>query len=276
MTTRSAFTPHLNVLCPDGCFYGEGLFRVAPKFELQDLEKLFRLKVLAMLLRKKKIARKLIRMLDGWRHSGFNVFAGGRIQPREKKSLERLAAYLVRTPFSQKRMQYSPHEATVLYRSKDGRGKKTYDALEWLAAMACHVPERKRQTLRYYGAYANSVRGKQRKRQQVEPIPTVLEPVISSEAFRRNWARLIQKVYELSTMVCPRCEKEMRVLAVIDNIEAIRRILEHLGLWLANARPTPRAHSPPGLRPLPEDSYSQPPAREEDDYSQVPPAHWDC
>jgi len=27
-------------------------------------------------------------MLDAWRHSGFNVFAGERIQPREKKSLE--------------------------------------------------------------------------------------------------------------------------------------------------------------------------------------------
>jgi hypothetical protein len=73
---------------------------------------------------------------------------------------------------------------------------------------------------------------------------------------------------------------EMRVVALIDNIEVIRRILEHLGLWLANARPTPRAHSPPGLRPLPEDSYqdscSQLPAAEEEDYSHVPPAHWDC
>jgi len=58
--------------------------------------------------------------------------------------------------------------------------------------LPCHVPERGKQTIRYYGAYANSTRGRLRKRQQVEPIPTVLEPVISSEAFRRNWARLIQ------------------------------------------------------------------------------------
>ena len=81
-------------------------------------------------------------MLDGWRHSGFNVFAGKRIQPREKKSLENLAAYLIRAAFSQKRMNYCPEEASVLYRSKDGKEKRTYDALEWLAAMACHVPER--------------------------------------------------------------------------------------------------------------------------------------
>jgi len=115
-----------------------------------------------MLLRKKKITRELIRMLDGWRRSGFNVFAGERIQPREKKSLEDLAAYLIRATFSQERMEYSPEQAAVVYRSKDGKDKKTYDALEWLAAMACHVPESKKQTIRHYGACANSVRGRQR------------------------------------------------------------------------------------------------------------------
>jgi hypothetical protein len=150
--------------------------------------------VLTLLLGKKNISQELIRMLDGWRHSGFNVFAGERILPSEKNSLENLAAYLIRATFSQKRMDYSPEQATVVYRSKDGKDKKTYDALDWLAAMASHVPERGKQSIRYYGAYANSVRGKQRKRQAVEPIPTVLEPVISCEAFRRNWARLVQKV----------------------------------------------------------------------------------
>ena len=76
----------VHAVATDGCFYGEGLFRVAPEFQLKDLEKPFRVKVLAMLLRKRKITSELIRMLDGWRHSGFNVFAGERIQPREKKS----------------------------------------------------------------------------------------------------------------------------------------------------------------------------------------------
>ena len=69
---------------------------------------------------------------------------------------------------------------------------------------------------------------------------------------------------------CPRCKKEMRLVAVVEDIEVIRRILEHLGLWLANTRPTPRAHSLPGLQPLPEDSYSQLPAAEEEDHSQLP------
>ena len=62
-------------------------------------------------------------------------------------------------------MDYSPHEAAVVYRSKDGKEKKTYDALEWLAAMGSHVPERGQQSVRYYGAYANAFRGRQRKRE---------------------------------------------------------------------------------------------------------------
>jgi hypothetical protein len=74
-------------------------------------------------------------MMEGWRHPGFNVFSGERIYPREKRSLENLAAYLIRATFSQERMEYIPEEAAVVYHSKDGKEKKTYDALEWLAAM---------------------------------------------------------------------------------------------------------------------------------------------
>ena len=37
--------PHLHVLCTDGCFCGNGMFRVAPLFELKHLEEIFRYKV---------------------------------------------------------------------------------------------------------------------------------------------------------------------------------------------------------------------------------------
>ena len=86
-------------------------------FNLKELEKLFRYRVLKMLLRKGRITEEFVRMMDGWRHSGFNVFAGERIQPREKKSLENLAAYLIRSSFSQRRMEDLPQEAKVLYQS---------------------------------------------------------------------------------------------------------------------------------------------------------------
>jgi hypothetical protein len=49
------FSPHLHMLCTDGCFYGNGMFRVVPFFDLKALEEIFRHKVFKMLLSKGKI-----------------------------------------------------------------------------------------------------------------------------------------------------------------------------------------------------------------------------
>ncbi len=87
--------PHLHVLCTDGCFYGNGMFRVAPLFEIKHLEEIFRHKVFKMLLKKEKITGELVELVSGWRHSGFNVFCGSRIQPG-KEAIENLARYELR------------------------------------------------------------------------------------------------------------------------------------------------------------------------------------
>ena len=39
------FNPHLHILSTDGCFYGKGMFSVAPRFETKGLEEIFRHKV---------------------------------------------------------------------------------------------------------------------------------------------------------------------------------------------------------------------------------------
>jgi hypothetical protein len=102
-------------------------------------KKLFRYKVFKMLLSRKKITEDLIDMMMGWRHSGFNVYCGPRIQPGEEEAMENLARYVVRVSFSQERMTYIPEESKVLYRSKDGKKENMFDALEWLAAICAHI-----------------------------------------------------------------------------------------------------------------------------------------
>jgi len=93
--------------------------RVAPRFETRQLEEIFRHKVFKMLLTKGKITEELIDMLMTWRHSGFNVFCGPRIQPGEQQSMENLARYIIRASFSQERMTYIPEEPKVIYQSKN-------------------------------------------------------------------------------------------------------------------------------------------------------------
>ena len=76
--------------------------------------------------------------------------------------MENLARYIIRASFSQERMSYIPEESKVRYQSKEGKQKKEFDALEWIAAMASHVPNRGEQMVRYYGYYSNVCRGKKK------------------------------------------------------------------------------------------------------------------
>lgn len=239
------FNPHLHILGTDGCFYGDGMFRVAPRFETKHLEEIFRHKVFKMLLSRGKITQDLVSMLLSWRHSGFNVFCGPRIQPGDQQAMENLARYIIRASFSQERMTYIPEESKVSYQSKDGKEEKVFDALEWLAAMCSHVPNKGEQMVRYYGYYSNVSRGKRQKENQDNLIPYILEPRGSSKEYRKNWARLIQKIYEVDPLTCPKCHGKMKILSFIEDEEIIKKILKHLGLWNVKQRPPPKAHAPP-------------------------------
>jgi hypothetical protein len=65
-------------------------------------------------------------LLDKWRHSGFNVFLGPQILPRQKKTMENLARYIIRASFSQERMNYHRETGHVEYKSKDGSQTKVF------------------------------------------------------------------------------------------------------------------------------------------------------
>ena len=190
---------------------GTGAFQVAPVIVRKDLEKILRHKVFKMLLSKGKITEGLVRMLMSWRHSGFNVFSGPRIYPREETAMENLARYVIRASFSQERMSYVEEDAIVVYRSKDGAAQKVFDALEWLAAMCSHVPDKGEQMVRYYGYYSNVSRGKRNKQNQDGLIPCILEADVSKKRCQKNWARLIRKIYEVDPLVCPKCNGQMRI-----------------------------------------------------------------
>jgi hypothetical protein len=230
-----------------------------------DLEHLFRHEVLKMLKAEGKINEAVIENMLSWHHSGFNVYCGSAIWPRDEDALEKLARYIIRAAFSQERMTYihdyktSDNIANVIYRSKDGRKEKTFHALDWLAQLTTHIPNKREQMVRYYGYYSNKSRGLRKKVGKDDDIPAVIHPELSPEKFRKNWARLIQKIYEIDPLVCPRCQGEMRIIAFIEFPHIIKRILEHLGLWLTHN------HDPPA----PAETTTQ--LIYDDEYSQIPP-----
>ena len=111
--------------------------------------------------------------------------------------------------------------------------------------MCSHVPNKGEQLARYYGHYSNVSRGRRRKAQTDDQIPHILEPELSPKEFRKSWARLIQKIYEVDPLTCPKCRGSMRVIAFIEDEDVIKKILKHLGLWEVKRKPRPRANAPP-------------------------------
>ncbi len=174
-----------------------------------------------MLLAKGKITQDMISLLDKWRHTGFNVFFGPRILPRYKEFMENLARYIIRASFSRERMTYHRETGQVQYQSKDKKETRVFDALEWLTAMCSHVPNKGDQMVRYYGFYSNVARGKREKVDIDDKVPCILEPELTDKAFRRNWVRLTQKIYEVDPLLCGKFGGPMRVVSVVEDEQVI-------------------------------------------------------
>jgi hypothetical protein len=68
--------------------------------ESKPLEKLFRAKVINLLVQQKLLPPERVQVLYSWKHSGLNVHAGERVTPEAKADLEDLAQYILRNPCS--------------------------------------------------------------------------------------------------------------------------------------------------------------------------------
>ena len=74
-----------------------------------------------------------------------------------------------------------------------------------------------------------------------EPLSESETVEVDADCRKQAWARLLAKVYEIDPFVCPNCGSEMKVIAVIQEPDEIRRILAHLAKI---------GRSPPGFDPI--------------------------
>jgi hypothetical protein len=52
-----------------------------------------------------------------------------------------------------------------------------------------------------------------------------------------SWARLLKRVFDIDIERCPQCGGKLKIIAAIEELAVIERILTHLGLA---AQPPPR------------------------------------
>ena len=175
-----------------------------------------------------------------------------RVLPDEREDLERLAQYIIRNPFAVEKMQVSaPNQAnpdgSVIYRPglnpKVQRNFEVFSPCDFIAAITQHIPDKSFQLVRYYGWYSNKMRGQRDKRaaEEAKAAGQAVQIIDVSEHKPRRipspkWRELIKKVWEADPLLCPKCSREMRIVALIDEREVIEKILRHLGLWEEGVR----------------------------------------
>jgi hypothetical protein len=249
--------PHVHAIAPRGGWDRYGEWTPVPFVDRDTAERVFRAKVLAILTGEGLLSEERARILMSWRHnSGFSVDDSVRFEPEDKKSLEKVARYLLRPPLSLARMTYAKGDDEVLYerKIKDGRPgqEERVDALDFLARVIAHIPPPRVHLVRYLGHYSNVSRGRRRKGEEEPLTPGHTRESeddgltdVERRARRREWARLIRRVYEVDPLVCEKCGGEMQIISVILEHKVIRKILGHLaGKGITPGRDPPESSSP--------------------------------
>lgn len=258
------WNPHFHAIVLEGGFDEEGTFFYIPFSGLQSMTELFRRRVIKLLVQRELLNDDFARNLLSWMHSGFSIDNSVRIL--DQSSQESLAEYIARPPISLKKIRYEPFKGRVLFHTTYSEYFKEnlhmFDALDFLAQLTQHIPPKRLQLIRRYGLYASRTKGRWEEMPWVaerapegwktahqhqaggedlgyEPLSDEDEAVDDS-ARKRAWARLLAKVYEVDPFVCPKCGAEMKVIAIIEDPDELKRILRHL---------IKIGRSPPGFDP---------------------------
>jgi hypothetical protein len=170
------------------------------------------------------------------------VHVGAPILPDDTRLLEHLARYLCRAPLRQDNVRQEAQRVVVRTPPDPltGATELKLDPHELIRRLCEQIPAPRQHQVRYSGWYSNRARGARRVREQAAkraggrpPTPHPDDehaPVDTpaARARRRSWGRLLRRIYEVDPLLCPRCRTELRIVAIICNLDVVDRILRHL------------------------------------------------
>lgn len=198
-------------------------------------------------------------------HGGFSLHAGLWVEASDRKGLERLLRYGSRPPFAQKRLSLTPSGRVRLKLRKPYHTGQTELVLEpeaFVRRLFAIIPPPRWHLTRYHGMFSGHHRMRSRLAALVPDPPdpaasppprtgreggaqTDDEPLLNARS-RLCYAKLLSRVFEQDIGRCEHCGGALRLLACIDDPDAIATILNHLGLDTQAPRAAP-ARSPPQL-----------------------------
>jgi hypothetical protein len=239
------FNPHWHCIILEGGIDETGSFHHIPIKDTVSLAEVFRRWVLKLFVDRGLLDRSFALKILSWKHSGFSVDNSVPIPAYSNKARVNLSQYIIRHPVSLQKILYARSNGTIIYKTKYNeyfkQNIKLFKAGDFIAELTQHLPPKHKHLIRYYGLYSSRTKGKSAKDGSFASFGYNAVPenkpdhtsdsemeTVSSKASRRSWARLIQKVYEVDPLICPKCRSKMKIIAVITDPSEVNKILECL------------------------------------------------
>jgi diguanylate cyclase (GGDEF)-like protein len=201
---------------------------------------------------------------DAGKVGGFSLHAGVAAEAHESQKLERLCRYIARPAVSEKRLSISS-QGRVRYELKtpwrNGTTHVEWDSVDFIAKLAALVPPPRAHLTRFHGVFAPNAalraqltpsgRGKRPATDAARVEVSASDTPRSPEEKRRamSWAQRLKRVFGIDVSTCVHCGGAVRIVASIEEPEAIRAILAHFAKHgaLEEAHYRPRPRGPPAV-----------------------------
>lgn len=192
---------------------------------------------------------------DKPRHShydGFDLHADVAIGAHDRQGLEKLLRYGARTAVAGQKLHLAQDGRVVLTlrrRYHDGTSHLVFEPTTFIERLAALVPRPQKNLTIYSGALAPNAKLRSRViafgavPKPTQPSDSPLAAAIGGEDSpakpqptdkpRRpnyTWADLMRRAFEIDVLACPHCGGRLKLLSAVMRTEAIRAILENLGL----------------------------------------------
>ncbi len=166
---------------------------------------------------------------------GFSLHAGVRCEADDRKGIEQLCRYITRPAISNERLSVNREGNVVLKLKTAWRNGTTHIVLtpmEFMQRLAALVPRPRLHLIRFHGVLAPNAK----LRAKVVPVPVPQTTKgegdcehAHSKPARMTWARLLKRVFDIDVERCV-CGGKLKLIAVIEEPDVIRKILAHIGL----------------------------------------------
>ena len=179
--------------------------------------------------------------------NGFSIHAATSIKAHERDRLEKLLRYLGRGPVSHERISLDEN-GNIHYELKssyDGATHVMFSPMEFIEKLTSMIPPPYKHQVNYYGCLSShsklrpeivgcSVAGSYGQGDLQQECQNDGEVEVESDDPSASsyipWADLLKRTFGIDLSTCPKCGGRVRVIAAIMEVEAIIKILNHVGL----------------------------------------------